>query len=32
MRFCLKDGKFVEAWAYLSDEALLSSLGRLDPA
>jgi hypothetical protein len=31
MRFCLKDGKFVEAWAYLSDEALLTSLGRLDP-
>jgi len=31
MRFRLKDGKFIEAWAYLSDEALLSSLGRLDP-
>ncbi|MGP0102503.1 MAG: nuclear transport factor 2 family protein [Solirubrobacteraceae bacterium] len=30
MRFRAKDGKFVEAWAYLSDEALLSSLGRLD--
>jgi hypothetical protein len=31
MSFCLRDGKFVEAWAYLSDEALLTSLGRLDP-
>jgi ketosteroid isomerase-like protein len=31
MRFRVRDGKLVEAWAYLSDEALLGSLGRLDP-
>jgi ketosteroid isomerase-like protein len=31
MRIRVSDGMLVEAWAYLSDEALLSSLGRLDP-
>lgn len=31
MRFRLRDARFVEAWAYLSDEALLNLLGRLDP-
>jgi hypothetical protein len=31
MRFCMKEEKFIKAWAYLSDETLLTSLGRLEP-
>jgi hypothetical protein len=31
MRMRLKDGKVIEAYAFLSDEALLTSLGHLDP-
>ncbi len=30
MRFRMKDGKLFRAWAYLSDEMLLTSLGRLE--